>query len=248
MCHVPSVVIHDKLKVPDFEKYKGDSDSRTHIRAYCRKMAAYSDDDRLLMHFFQDSLSGASLDLYMQLEGTHIWTWREMAEAFLKHYQYNTDMAPNCTQFQNLTQKSEETFKEYAQCWRELAARVQLQLLERELVEMLMGNLQGPYLEIILGSTSSGFSDLVLAGKRIENMIKIGKIQNSASTSGVEKKPFVAYGKKREGEINETSVVRGKASTYRAPYQQVAIVTLIQSQQPYTILVDQRVNQQPVPY
>lgn len=37
-----------------------------------------------------------------------------MAEAFLKHYQYNTDMAPNGTQLQNLMQKSEETLKEYA--------------------------------------------------------------------------------------------------------------------------------------
>lgn len=50
------------------------------------------------MHFFQDSLREASLDWYMQLESTHICTWREMAEAFLKHYQYNTDMEPNHTQ------------------------------------------------------------------------------------------------------------------------------------------------------
>jgi hypothetical protein len=77
----------------------------------------------------------------MQLEGNHIHTWREMVEAFLKHYQYNTDMAPNRTQLQNLTQRSEESFKEYAQRWRELAARVQPPLLERELVDMFIGNL-----------------------------------------------------------------------------------------------------------
>lgn len=114
ICLVPGVVILAKFKVPDFEKYKGASDLRTHIRAYCRKMAAYSNDDRLLMHFYQDSLNGASLDWYMQLEGTHIRTWKEMAEAFLKYYQYNTHMALNRTQFQNLMQKSEETFKECA--------------------------------------------------------------------------------------------------------------------------------------
>ena len=95
MCLAPGMVIPAKFKVPNFEKYKGASDPR--------KMVAYSHDDRLLMHFFQDSLSGASLDWYMQLERTHIHTWREMAEAFLKHYQYNTDIAPSCTQLQNLT-------------------------------------------------------------------------------------------------------------------------------------------------
>lgn len=65
-------------------------------------MAAYSNDDRLLMHFFQDSQSGASMGWYMQLEGTHIRTWMEITEVFLKHYHYNTDMAPNRTQLQNL--------------------------------------------------------------------------------------------------------------------------------------------------
>lgn len=52
MCLVPGVKIHAKFKVPDFEKYKGVSYSRTHIRSYCRKMDAYSDDEKLLMHFF----------------------------------------------------------------------------------------------------------------------------------------------------------------------------------------------------
>lgn len=74
ICLVPGVVIPTKFKVKDFEKYNGNSDPRTHIRAYSRKMDVYSNDDRMLMHFFQDSLSGASLDWYMKLEGTHIRT------------------------------------------------------------------------------------------------------------------------------------------------------------------------------
>ncbi|XP_050883483.1 uncharacterized protein LOC127086729 [Lathyrus oleraceus] len=242
MCLVPGVIISAKLKVPDFEKYKGNSDPRTHIRAYCRNMVAYSSDDQLLMHFFQDSLSGASLDWYMQLEGLHIHTWREMAKAFLKHYRYNTDMAPNCTQLQNLTQRSEESFKEYAQRWRELATRVQPTLLERQLVYIFMGNLQCPYLDRMVGSTSLGFSDLVLAGERIENMINMGKIQNSDSTSSASKKPFVPYGKKQEGETNATSIIQTRNPTY----PQVAAVAPVQpsQQQPFIIPVQTQQQQQ----
>lgn len=238
------MVIYAKFKVPKFEKYKGASDPRTHFQAYCRKMDAYSDDDRLLMHFFQDSLNEVSLDWYMQLEGTHIRTWREMDEAFLKHCQYNTNMAPNLMQLQNLTQKYEDTFKEYVQQWREHAERVQSSLLERELVDLFKGNLQGPYLDRMVESTSSGFSDLVLAGERIENMIKMGKIHNSASTSCVVKKPLVAYGKKREVETNETVVVRIRIPTYRASYQQVVVVAPVQQQQePFIILIQQQQHQ-----
>lgn len=125
-------------------------------------------------------------------------------------------------------QKSEETFKEYTQQWRGLAAIVQPPLLERELGDMSMGNLQAPYLYRMIGSTSSGFSNSVLAGKRIENMIKLGKIQNFANTSGVVKKPFVAYGKKREGETNATTVVRARALMYCLPDQQVVVITPFQ--------------------
>lgn len=100
----------------------------------------------------------------------------------------------------------------------------------------------------MVGSTSSGFYDLFLAGERVENMIRMGKIQNNASTSGVANKPFIAYGKKREGDTNATAVFRGRAPIYRASYEQVSVVAPIQNHQPFTIQVDQQVQQQPDPY
>src|ERR1051325_177529 len=59
MCLVPDVIIPSKFKVPDFEKYKGVSCPDTHLRMYCRKMAARVKNSKLMIHCFQDSLSGA---------------------------------------------------------------------------------------------------------------------------------------------------------------------------------------------
>src|SRR3954471_9985558 len=148
---------------------------------YVRKMVAYANDQKLMMHFFQDSLSGASVEWYMQLEKTHIRSWNDLANTFLMQYKYNLDMAPNRIQLQNLSQKKEESFKEYAQRWREMASRVQPPLLEKELVDMFMATLQGPYYDKMVGSVSSGFSDLVVIGERIENEIRNGKIQGAPS-------------------------------------------------------------------
>ncbi|CAI8591709.1 unnamed protein product [Vicia faba] len=53
MCLIPVVVIPPKFKVPDFEKYKGTTYPNTHLCSYCRKMAAYADNEPLLMHFFR---------------------------------------------------------------------------------------------------------------------------------------------------------------------------------------------------
>ena len=72
MCLVPGIVIPPKFKVPDFDKYKGTTCPETHLRSYCRKMTAHADNEPLLMHFFQDSLTGAPLEWYMQLERVHV--------------------------------------------------------------------------------------------------------------------------------------------------------------------------------
>ena len=40
--------------------------------------------------------------------------------------------------------------------------------MERELIDMFMSTLQGPFYEHMIGSTSAGFADLVMAGERIE--------------------------------------------------------------------------------
>ncbi|XP_058785835.1 uncharacterized protein LOC131660590 [Vicia villosa] len=110
---------------------------------------------------FKDSLAGASLEWYVQLERTHIHSWRDLVEAFIKHYQYNVDMAPNRTQLQSLVQGSKESFKEYAQKWRELAARVQPPMTEREMIDMFTSTLSGHY--YLACSASANFSEMVNA-------------------------------------------------------------------------------------
>ncbi|MCI07430.1 hypothetical protein A2U01_0028497, partial [Trifolium medium] len=126
---------------PDFKKYKGLSCPKNHLVMYSRKMASFAKDDKLMIHCFQDSLTGASLNWYMQLEGSRIRSWRDLKEG--------------------------ESFKVYAQRWREVAAQVHPPLSETELVDMFTNTLQGAYFETMVGSVSSGFSDLVKIGERI---------------------------------------------------------------------------------
>ncbi|XP_058765675.1 uncharacterized protein LOC131639189 [Vicia villosa] len=100
LCLVPDIKIPPKFKVPNFENYKGTTCPMTHIKAFCNKMAPYAENDKLLMHLFQDSLSGASLEWYTQLERTNIRTWKDLAKAFFKHYKHNSDMVPTRIQLQ----------------------------------------------------------------------------------------------------------------------------------------------------
>ncbi|CAJ2640305.1 unnamed protein product [Trifolium pratense] len=208
MCLVPDLVLPPKFKVPDFEKYKGLSCPKNHLIMYSRKMASFANDDKLMMHCFQDSLTWASLNWYMQLEGNRIQSWRDLANAFIKQYQYNIDMAPDRTQLQNMSQKEGESFRVYAQRWRELAAQVRPPLLEVELVDIFTNTLQGAYFERMVGSVSSSFSDLVKIGERIENGIKSGKIQATVGSQCTSKEPANSFTKKKDEETNAVTPKR----------------------------------------
>src|SRR3954467_4805647 len=186
---VPGVVIPPKFKTPAFAKYDGVSCPKMHLRSYVRKIQPHIADKRLWIHFFQESLSGTQLEWYYQLESTNIRTWEDLVVAFYQQYQYNADLAPTRIQLQSMSMGPKESFKEYAQNWRDLAGRDKPSLNDRELVYMFMNTLTGPFYSHLLGSSSSGSTDLILTGERVESGIRSGKIR-VGSSSGTTKKHF----------------------------------------------------------
>ncbi|XP_058783769.1 uncharacterized protein LOC131658498 [Vicia villosa] len=224
---VPGVRIPPKFKVPSFDKYNGATCPMTHVKAYYRKMSVYSEDEGFLMHFFQDSLAGASLEWYVQLERTHIHSWRDLVEAFIKHYQYNVDMAPNRTQLQSLVQGPKDSFKEYAQKWRELAARVQPPMTEREMIDMFTSTLSGHY--YLACSASANFSEMVRYGEHVEMGLKMGKIQLGASSNTSSgKKQAEGYARRKEGNAD---AIYGRRGSGRNNSQVYAVMIPVPQQQ-----------------
>ena len=72
------------FNVTEFESYKGNSCPRDHLVMYIRKMSTHTDDQCLLIHFFQDILTGAALKWYMSLDSNSIRTFNDLGEAFIK--------------------------------------------------------------------------------------------------------------------------------------------------------------------
>ena len=93
LCLVPDVVIPYKFKMPDFNKYKGITCPENHLKMYCQKMGACVKDEKLLMHFFQESLTGAAVTWYTNLEPSRVHSCKDIMVAFIRQYQYNYDMA-----------------------------------------------------------------------------------------------------------------------------------------------------------
>ncbi|XP_050908802.1 uncharacterized protein LOC127122524 [Lathyrus oleraceus] len=93
MCLVSGLVIPTKFKTPDFDKYKGHTCPKIHLIMYYCKMAAHVEDDKLMIHCFQDSLSGAPSKWYLSLDQSRIKCFQDLSDVFIKHYKYNIDMA-----------------------------------------------------------------------------------------------------------------------------------------------------------
>ncbi|KAA3484093.1 Gag-pro-like protein [Gossypium australe] len=114
---VPDLVLPHKFKMPEFEKYNGTSCPEAHITMFCRRMTG---------------LVGVASKWYNQLSHTRIGSWRDLEQAFMKQNSHVMDMTPDRITLQNMEKKSSESFKQYAQKWREIAIQVQSPLLEKE--------------------------------------------------------------------------------------------------------------------
>ena len=102
MSLVPDLVLPPKFKVPTFDKYNGNKCPSAHLYMYCRKMMGYTSNDKLLIHCFQDSLSGSAIIWYNLLSRNQIKSWTYLAKTFLVQYKHMKDTTPDRISLQNM--------------------------------------------------------------------------------------------------------------------------------------------------
>ena len=76
-----------------------------------------------------------------------------------------------------MEKKASESFREYANKWRDLAAQVQPPMTDKELNKMFLNTLKAPYYDRMIGNSNKDFSDVVSVGEMIEVGVKQGKIE-----------------------------------------------------------------------
>ena len=140
-------------------------------------MIGHTSNDKLLIHCFQDSLTGSTTRSYNQLSRENVRSWTDLAKAFLVQYKYMTESAPDRISLQNMEKKTIKTFREYAQEWRDLAAQVQPSMTDKKLNKTFFNTLKAPYYDRMIGNSNTNFSDVVSTGEMIESGVKLGKIE-----------------------------------------------------------------------
>ena len=101
-----------------------------------------------------------------------------------------------------MEKKSKETFREYAQRWREKAARACPPLDEREMIKIFVDTLKNPYFDWMIGLQMQFFVDLIPVGEGIEDAVKTKKIVDMMALMAlVEQAAKKAPTKKKEGDV-----------------------------------------------
>jgi len=170
-------------------------------------MGSYVKDEKLLMHFFQESLDGATIIWYTNLKPSRVCSWKDLMDAFIRQYQYNFEMAPDKVQLQNMCKRDNESFKEYTQRWKDLAAQVVPPMVEREMTTMIMDTWPVFYYEKMVGYMSSSFANLLFVGERIEVGLRKGKFNYVTSMNPSNRGPGMSGERKKEGESHVVAVV-----------------------------------------
>ena len=79
----------------DKQKMSIDVKEKSKSIDYCAKdyCEDSEDDEELLIHSFQESLTGVAITWYTNLEPSRVHSWKDLMVAFVRHCQYNSDMA-----------------------------------------------------------------------------------------------------------------------------------------------------------
>ncbi|XP_070022950.1 uncharacterized protein [Nicotiana sylvestris] len=124
LCLFPDIQLSAGFKMPKFDLYDGRGDPVAHLRGYCSEMRSVCGKDELLMAYFSKSLSGEALEWYTRQDVSKWHAWGDMAQDFVRHYQYNLDIIPDCSSTSQIEKKPEESFGEFWLKWNEQVARV----------------------------------------------------------------------------------------------------------------------------
>jgi hypothetical protein len=158
----------------------------------------------------------------MDLDRADIRTFNDLASAFMTQYNYNSFMAPDRDELRAMTQKEKESFKEYAQRWRELAAQTRPPIEERELSKMFIHTLNPFFYEKMFDLVSRSFTEVVETGMCLEEAIRRGRMTKENTPVSNTKKYGHNFPKKKESEVG--MVTQGGFQPRYPNYQHISAI------------------------
>ena len=108
-------MVPKEFRVLDFVKYTRLECLNIHLLSYYNKMTEKIYNDKMLIYFFQNSLTRFALSWFMRLDNTWIKKWKNLIGTFLKQYKFNLKIALDRTILMAIEKENQEFVRAYMQ-------------------------------------------------------------------------------------------------------------------------------------
>ncbi|XP_070054894.1 uncharacterized protein [Nicotiana tomentosiformis] len=177
----PHIHLPPGFKTPKFEKYDGHGDPIAHLKRHCNQLRGEGGKEELMIDYFGESIVWVVSEWFIDQDISHWHALDDMAQAFVKHIQYNINIAPDRNSLSNMKKSPTESFREYAIKWREKAARFKSPMDNHELITFFLEAQEPDYFQNMMSAMGRPFVEAIKIGEMVENGINTGRIISQAA-------------------------------------------------------------------
>ena len=137
----PNVRLSPKFKMPTLDKFDGTGCLKSHLKMYIRAMQLLGATEELLAQMFQNTLTGAALRWFLNLDDARARSWENIYREFHNQYKYNIEVDVTRRDLETTKQESKESFSTFITKWRSKAAHMMNRPSKEEQLTMVVKNL-----------------------------------------------------------------------------------------------------------
>ena len=141
----PNARLPPKFKMPTLDKFDGTNYPKLHLKMYMRAMQPSGATEEVLAEIFQNTLIGAALRWFLNLDDARARSWEDTYREFQKQYKYNMEMDITRRDLKTTKQEPKESFSTFITKWRAKAAQMMSRPSEEERLAMVVKNLLHVY-------------------------------------------------------------------------------------------------------
>ncbi|KAG5549095.1 hypothetical protein RHGRI_014462 [Rhododendron griersonianum] len=197
LCPFPNARLPERFKMPDFVKFDGSGDPKTHLLAYHSAMKLHRIEEETMAQLFPQTLTGPAFQWFLSLDLSKRKNWVDIGAAFNSQYSYNVQLKMTTRELESTKMGAKEPFADFIQRWRAKAAKMTDRPSEKDQIRIISRNLQPDFaknLVLVQGANWETFFD---SGLAIEEALQNGVIprtEAAPASSTSKSKPRVYTG------------------------------------------------------
>ena len=129
----PNARLPPKFKMPNLDKFHGTDCPKPYLKMYIRAMQPLGMTEEVLAQMFQNTLTGASLRWFLNLDDARARSWEDICREFHKQYKYNMEVDITRRDLETNKQAPKESFSAFITKWRAKATQMMSRLNEEQL-------------------------------------------------------------------------------------------------------------------